>query len=208
MSDLILIFIVSSAILTLQFFKGRRMNLMLMKSYLEEIESVLKIKDKEYTWIGGYVGFKAGYKVENKLFSVVEVSLVLSPRQSLLYLPISLLLFRGDRIFFLLTPRERKIASEVHIIRKGAFWFGPKIRRARELREKSFSILGFNFRAFYESESILDKLLKLIRRYKGDLKLIKHLALVPYTNRLYLHLKPEPGRLREFLKLIIEDMDI
>lgn len=208
MSNLIFIFIITSAILTLQFFKGRRLNLMLMKSYLEEIESILRIKDKEYTWIGGYVGFKAGYKIENRLFSVLELSLVLSPRQSLLYLPVSLLLFRGDRVFFLLTPRDRKITSEVHIIREGAFWFGPKIRRVRELKKRRISMFGVNFKAFYENEAALDKVLRLIGRYRGDPRIIKHIALVPYTNRLYLHLKPKVKELREFLRLVLEGMDI
>ncbi|MCS7233981.1 MAG: hypothetical protein N3C62_04570 [Synergistetes bacterium] len=208
MSDLILILIIFSAVLTLQFFKGRKLNLILMKSYLEEIESVLRIKDKDYTWIGGYVGFKAGYKIENKLFSVLEVSLILSPRHSLLYLPISLLLFRGDRVFFLLTPRGKKVESEVHVIREGAFWFRPKIRRARELREKRISLSGVNFSTFCENEMVLDKVLRLIRKYRGDLKIIKHLALVPSTNRLYLHLRPKTGELKEFLRLVVEAMEI
>lgn len=208
MSDLIFIVIVVSAVLTLQFFKGRRLNLILMKKYLEEIESLLKIRDKDYSWIGGYVGFKAGYKIENKSFSVLETSLILSPRQSLLYLPISLLLFRGDRVFFLLTPRDRKISKEVHIIREKAFWFRPKIKRAKELQERSFSLSGLTFKAFHESDVLLDRLIGLMKRYRGDLKIVKHVALVPATNRVYLHLKPKPGEVKGFLKLVLEELEV
>ncbi len=210
MSDIniLLIFIIGSAMLTLQFFKGRRINIVLMRTYLSEIESILRIRDKEYTWIGGYVGFKAGYKIENPLFSLFEVSLILAPRQSLLYLPISLLIFKGDRAFFLLTPRDGKISSEVHLIREDAFWFTPKIRRRGELRERSLSILGVNFKALYESESSLDRLLRIFRKYKGDVRIVKHLALVPSTNRVYLHLKPRVGELKPFLKLILDDLEV
>lgn len=208
MSSIVLFFIVLSAILTLQFFKGRRINLVLMKTYLNEMESILSIKDKEYTWIGGYVGFKAGYKIDHPRFSFLESSIVLTPRQSLLYLPISLLLFRGDRAFFLLTPRDKRVSHEVHIIREKAFWFIPKIKRRNELHERNFSLFGTNFRAFYESETTLDRVLRVLRRYKGNPKVIKHLALVPSTNRVYLHLRPMVGELKEFLRLLLDNLEV
>ncbi len=204
---MLLIFILS-AIMTLQFFKGRRVNLLLMKNYLSEIEAPLKIKDKEYTWIGGYVGFKAGYKIENPLFSFFEVSLILAPRQSLIYLPLSLLIFRGDRAFFLLTPRGRRISSELHIIREGAFLLKPKIRRRKELFEKSVAISGVNFKILYEDESVMENVLKLLKRYRGNIRTIKHLALVPSTNRIYLHLKPMVGELKRFLGFLMEKMEL
>ncbi|MCD6363750.1 MAG: hypothetical protein J7M13_07140 [Synergistetes bacterium] len=208
MSKIVFLIFILSAIMTLQFFKGRKINLLLMKNYLGEIEAPLKIRDKEYTWIGGYVGFKAGYKIQNPLFSFFEVSLILAPRQSLIYLPLSLLLFRGDRAFFLLTPRGKRISRELHLIRDEAFLFKPKIRRKKELFEKRASICGVNFRILYEDEKAVEDILKLFKRYKGNIKIIKHLALVPSTNRVYLHLKPMVGELKRFLTFLIEKMEL
>jgi len=107
-----------------------------------------------------------------------------------------------------LTPRDKKISREIHIIREKAFWFKPKIRRMRELQEKEFSISEVTFKAFHESDVLLERLLRIIRRYKGDLRMIKHIAMVPSTNRIYLNLRPKPGELKKFLKLVLEELEL
>jgi len=125
--NLLFIIIALAGISVLQFQKGRRLNLMLMKAFVEGFEKRLKLRDKTYTWIGGSAGFKADYELSDNYVKKVELTLTLIPRQSLFYLPISFLVKRGDRLYIVLRPKFQ-VHSDAHIIRNFYYLFGPEIR--------------------------------------------------------------------------------
>lgn len=94
-SLLFILFLLFTFLLLLGYERGRRKNIKLMKDISRLLEEIIEPEDKEYTLIGGVAGFKALYR---KGEVEVRALLVLLPRMSLLYLPLSYLLGRRDRL--------------------------------------------------------------------------------------------------------------
>jgi hypothetical protein len=184
--DLILALIVALAFATtFQFYKGRKLNLLLMKHYLNEIEFVLKPSDKEYIWLGGYVGYKAKYNRGE-----VEVTLTLLPRQSLLYFPISLLTSRHDRLYIVFKLRDRM--AEAHLIQRGYYRVKPKISASK------ITIIKINdvvFEAYYNEEKSLKWLIELVKSLSTED--VKHISV---SDVLFVLMKPKPDTIAKNLK--------
>ncbi|MCD6087565.1 MAG: hypothetical protein J7K11_06335 [Candidatus Hydrothermae bacterium] len=91
------LFLALSGFIYLQFLRGRRRNLERIRRCSAILEKIFQPADKTYTWIGGVAGFKAEYRLRDtrKLYA----TFALLPRQSLLYFPISKLIFRADRLY-------------------------------------------------------------------------------------------------------------
>ncbi|MDY6986265.1 MAG: hypothetical protein SVE93_07730, partial [Candidatus Thermoplasmatota archaeon] len=111
--ELIFLLLLLSAVAMYHFFRGRKLNLLIMSKVSKDLEEALKPVDKEYTWLGGYVGFKARYKLRN---AEVEATLTLLPRHALLYFPISLIVTKADKLYIVV--RGRIDLSELHIFGK------------------------------------------------------------------------------------------
>jgi hypothetical protein len=75
---------------------GFKKNYNKIKEVAFTLENVLKPTDTKYTWLGGVIGFKANYKLE--AFTAILINYTNLPRQSILYMPIALLLGRYDRL--------------------------------------------------------------------------------------------------------------
>jgi hypothetical protein len=184
--DLILALIVALAFATtFQFYKGRKLNLLLMKHYLHEIESVLKPSDKEYVWLGGYVGYKAKYNRGK-----VEVTLTLLPRQSLLYFPISLLTSRHDKLYIVFKLRNRM--AEAHLIQRGYYRVKPKISASKITVVKVNDIV---FEAYYNDEKSLKWLTELVKSL--SVEDIRHISV---SDVLFVLMKPKPDTIAKNLK--------
>lgn len=202
-SQIIVILVVIGGVITLQFFQGRKINLLLMKKYVQGFEKNLKIKDKTYVWIGGYAGFRAHYELNDSTVKKLELTLTLLPRQSVLYLPISLLTRKHDRLYIVLRPRTR-INTDVHIIKKHYYFFGPDIDEAKEL-EKGEAILGENrFLTMYRNLKDLDRLMEITKRtFNPDG--LRHIGLVRSTNVLFALIKPDPNETPKEIKKLVEN---
>lgn len=175
--ELIFLLILLSAIAMYQFFKGRKLNLGIMSRVSKDLEEALKPLDKEYTWLGGYVGFKAKYKLKN---ADVEATLTLLPRHALLYSPISLLVNKADRLYIVV--RGRIDLAELHIFGKKRMLSRSERRELKglELEERD----GFSF------AGDADEALKIIRTLAIDNKALFHL----YAKKDYLYIFMDPKR--------------
>jgi len=107
---------VLSVLLTLGYFYGRRSNRRIYQSAFNDIVDVVKPDDQNFTNIGGAVGFHANLFIKKKggtPFSRVDATITLLPRHSWLYLPISKLIRKYDRLFITLylknRPQKRRI---------------------------------------------------------------------------------------------------
>ena len=202
-SQIIVILLVIGGIITLQFFQGRKINLLLMKKYVQGFEKNLNIKDKTYVWIGGYAGFRAHYELNDSSVKKLELTLTLLPRQSLLYLPISLITRKHDRLYIVLRSRV-KIDTDVHIIKKYYYFLGADIDEAREL-EKGEIVLGENkFLTMYRNLKDLDKLMELTKKTFNPDRL-RHIGLVKSTNVLFALIKPDPNETPKEIKKLVEN---
>ena len=200
-SDIILLLVVFCGLTALQFFKGRRDNLALMSIFSHELENAIEPKDKLYTWLGGYIGFKADYNIGEGTLDKVEVTLTLLPRHSLLYFPIALLISKRDRLY-LVFRLQKKPSNETHIVEK-------RYKRTRKIEEEvafdveEINIGKKNFKVLYEKSNIAKTLVSWFKNLENP-SLIKHIAIVPKTNVFYVFMKPKPGLVEDYVKKVMD----
>ncbi|NJE07369.1 hypothetical protein E3E31_02265 [Thermococcus sp. M39] len=199
--EFLLAIMVLAAIATIQFYKGRRLNLMMMQHYLRTIEDILNPKDKDYVWIGGYVGFRAFYKVREGNIDKFEYTLTLLPRQSILYFPFSKLVNRHDKLYIVIKPYST-IKREVHLIQKGYYRIKPKIEDEELLQREIIEVNGKQYEALFEKRRDVELLKEFLQGF-SKVENIKHISLTPKTNVLYIFMKPEPDTIEEDIKHIV-----
>ena len=160
------------------------------------MEEALRPKEKNYTWIGGYVGVVAEYVLEDENYSKVKATISLLPHHSLLYLPISLLLGRKDRVYFLIYPK-RKLKGRAHVL------FGKKPSSLKGLPRFSFvdtvTLKGVNLKRYYNSKDEAEFLTKVASRVK-DPRSFEHLAANVEENAYYASVVVGRGDIADLLK--------
>lgn len=191
-----------AAVTSIQFYKGRKWNLQLMQHYLRAIENVVKPEDKDYVWLGGYIGFRAKYKVNRDNIRRFEYTLTLLPRHSLLYFPIALLTSRHDKLFVVVKPFAQ-IKHEAHLIQKGYYRLKPDIENEPLLQREEIEIAGKKYEVLYEKKRDVEKLKSFVENMSKPHN-IKHVALTPKTNVFYVQMKPEPETIEEDVQKIID----
>ena len=111
---LFFLMVLAIGVLMLVFFRNRKYNLLMIQAISKELEAALTPKDQTYTWLGGSVGFTAKYETSKPLRKV-DATLTMLSRQSLIFYPISKLMFGNDRLFVVMYPYE-KFRREAHIL--------------------------------------------------------------------------------------------
>lgn len=181
---------------SLQYWRGRRLNLTLIRELSRQMEEALRPKEKNYTWIGGYVGVVAEYTLEDENYSKVKATISLLPHHSLLYLPISLLLGRKDRVYFLIYPK-RKLKGRAHVLS------GKKSSSLKGLPRFSFvdsvTLKGVNLKRYYNSKGEAEFLTKVASRLK-DPRSFEHLAANVEENAYYASMVVGRGDVADLLK--------
>jgi len=189
-------------LISLQFYRGRRQNLRLMRDIARELEEAVRPRDQTYTWLGGYVGFRADYKIATPLSNQVQATLTLLPRQSILHFPFSLLFLRHDRLYLLIKLR-RPPPGEAHAVSRRYYRFGPGIEgRERMFREERKTPRGPVFELWYRHSPARESLVWLLDRLEVP-GLIKHLALVPGVNHIYCLMQPVPGKISAVVRTLL-----
>lgn len=197
--DLMIVLIAIAAAATLQFYKGRRVNLALLEFTIKVFERVLKPRDKNYNVIGIYVGYRGIYKLGSDGVSRVEVVVTLMPRQSLLYYPVALLTSRFDKVyvFFRLS---RPVYREAHVIRKHYYRAGFRraIKGVKKLNVESVDVGGKTYYLVYNDATMAHKLLRAVKGLSRP-SVVNHLAVVPSTNSVYLAARVAPDVFEELI---------
>jgi len=175
---------------TVQYFLGRRKNLILMREYANVIEHALKPIDETYTWVGGYIGFKAEYKVKQEVVKTVKATLHLKPRLSLFYYPIAKLTMRHDKLYVVMET-SKAIAGEAHLIQKGMYrMIPPGIEHVEKFHKKDVKLGDRDFEMLYQDGKGERRLLPWAQSLKVDFKGIKHLSFTSSTNVIYAFIEP------------------
>ncbi|WP_297499512.1 hypothetical protein [Thermococcus sp.] len=201
-SELLLVLMVLAGAASYQFYKGRKLNLQLMEFYLRKIEGIVKPEDKDYVWLGGYIGFRASYKISRDNLKKFEYTLTLLPRHSLLYFPIALLTSRHDKLYIVVRPFAQ-IKREAHLIQKGYYRLKPDIENEPLLQREEVEVGGKKYEALFEKRRDLDRLKSLLESLPKPHN-VKHIALTPKTNVFYILMKPEPDTIEESVKKIVK----
>ncbi|HOK18025.1 MAG TPA: hypothetical protein P5272_03835 [Caldisericia bacterium] len=202
--EIILIILIIGGVVSLQFFQGRKLNVALMRYYIRGFENNLKPKDQLYTWIGGYVGFKVQYEIDDDFIKQIEMSLTLLPRQSLLYLPISLITRRHDRLYVIIRLKQ-KLGYDAHIIKTNFYFPGPPLEDIKTYKKEIVNHDNNKFYIFYKNKDDIGALEKLVKR-SMDFKNIKHIGYTRETNVIFLLLKPDPNKTPTDLKKLVNNL--
>ncbi len=186
---------------TASYFVGRRQNVTLMKVYAGVLEQTVKPADQMYTWIGGYLGFRADYQMKDEFIKVMKVTLHLKPRMSIMYLPISRFTMPRDKMYVVIESKKH-LPGEAHLIQKGQYRFIPAgIDHIEQFRREPVILGGVEFELLY-----LDaKGQKAIRGWAESIKaddysMIKHLSFTSSTNVVYARIEPEENLVPSVLR--------
>lgn len=203
-SDIITLLLIFGGVVSLQFFQGRKINILLMRYFIKGFEENLKPKDKLYTYIGGYVGFKVNYKIENETVSDIFMTLTLLPRQSLLYYPFSLLTRKHDRLYVLI-KLKKKLGYDAHIIKKYFYFPTPPLENIKAYNKDEVSYNNKKFYLFYKNKDDIKKLEKLMKK-SLDTENVRHFGYTRETNVLFLLLKPDPKLTPNEIRILVKDL--
>jgi len=103
------------------FFREHNRNVKKMKEIGDGLEKILDPKDKVYTLLGTSLGFRALYKIDRGIYKRAEAVLILLPRHSLIYYPISKITSKHDKIIFKMEYAQNLDLSPSTIERKRKF---------------------------------------------------------------------------------------
>ncbi len=200
-TPLFLLFVAFSFLLSVVYYWGRRENRRVFLAAFNDLVDVVRPDDQRFTNIGGLVGYHAQLTIDqkNRPFSKVEATITLLPRHSLLYMPISLMIMRFDRLFITLHQRGT-MAGEGHLIEKRYAGFrAPKITNAHRLEKLEIQWGRHAFLVYFEQVKMRDQLLAFVRR-QPDPGIIRHIALVAGQRKCFLFMIPKKGQVKNNLE--------
>ena len=200
-TPLFLLFVGFSCLLSVVYYWGRRRNRKVFLAAFNDLVDVIHPDDQNFINIGGMVGYHANLLIEGKdnPFSKVEATITLLPRHSLLYMPISLMIMRFDRLFITLHQRG-KLSGEGHLIEKRYAGFrGPKITNAHRMDKVEIKWGDYDFLLYFEQVPLRDRFLSFVQK-NPDPGIIRHIAFVAHQRKCFLFMIPKIGRVKENLK--------
>ncbi|RLF85545.1 hypothetical protein DRN34_04445, partial [Thermococci archaeon] len=141
------------------------------------------------------------YKVNEGNIDKFEYTLTLLPRQSILYFPISKLINRHDKIYFVVRPYTT-VRREAHLIQKGYYRFRPKIEDEELLQREIIEANGKQYEALFEKRRDIEMLKEFLQGF-SKIENVKHISLTPKTNVLYIFMKPEIETIEQDVRHIV-----
>ncbi len=191
------LFVAGTILLTLGYGWGRRRIRRITTSVFNEITAVLSPKDQTFTNIGGLTGYHANFVPHrNRSVKQVDATMTLLPRQSWLWYPFSRLIRRYDRLFltFHLSPKVTGRLREGHLIEKSyANFAGAKISNADSLQRETIQWGQRTFFLYYQDDEVKSRIEQCRQMIGADPGPLRHVALVPEQDRLFVFLIPAPG---------------
>ncbi|MBW2673006.1 MAG: hypothetical protein JRD89_06255 [Deltaproteobacteria bacterium] len=197
------LFVAFSFLLTFGYFWGRRHNKEIFLSAFNDLMEVFHPDDQTFTNIGGAIGYHAKLFIRKKgaFLSRVDATITMLPRHSWLYLPISKLIRKYDRLFIELYVKN-KPEEECHLIETQYSRFaGARIAGAGHLNKETVTWGIYTFYLYYETMEIHTRLMDFINR-NPDPGIIRHIAIVPDQKKCFIFMIPRKGQVAQYLSPI------
>ncbi len=184
---------------TLGYFRGVRRNRAIAASIAGGLEEALRPVETEYVNVGGSIGHNFTFRLAGDWTEARGV-FTLSPRHSLLYLPLSRLLGVRDRLF-LNVFTTRPFRGEGHFVRATA------LRRARiegleQMDRREVEIAGLRFVLLWRGADLSGALEELLRGMPDPARL-RHFCAYPGTGTIFLRSEPVPGSVAEDVSAVL-----
>ncbi len=195
------LFIAFTVLLTLGYSWGRRRNQRILRSALNGLADVINPRDQKFTNIGGQTGFHVNFwPKKSSVFHQVDATITLLPRQSWLYYPFALLFRKFDRLFLSLELKKQPalLLSEGHLIEKGySRLAGASISNADRMQKEELDWGAMRFTLYWENDDAQEILRRVLSAFPDDPGPIRHIALVPERERIFLFLIPRYGTVKD-----------
>jgi len=194
------LFVAFSFLLTFGYFRGRKQNKDLFLSAFNDLMEVFHPDDQTFTNIGGAIGYHANlfFRKKKAFLSRVDATITMLPRHSWLYLPMSKLIRKYDRLFIELyinnKPRE-----ECHLIEDQYSRFaGAKISRPERLNRETVTWGTYTFYLYYETPESQKRLMDFIDQ-NPEPGIIRHIAIVPDQKKCFIFMIPRREQVARYL---------
>jgi hypothetical protein len=171
-------------------------NTRLYLSAFNGLVDVIKPVDQTFTNIGGLIGYHGNFVTrKDSPIEKVEATITFLARQSLLYLPVSILIRRHDRLFVTLYMRQSP-KEEGHLIEeKYARYRRARITNEARLNREPVRWGNSNWIVYYESGRMRDQLKKLTASH-ADPGILRHIAVVPDQKKCFVFMIPKKGMVK------------
>jgi len=198
------LFVAFSALLSFGYFWGKRVNERLFRTVFEELVAVVRPVDQTFTNIGGLIGYHASLTMPKKgAIEAVNATITFLPRHSWLWMPISKLIRKYDRLFITLHLRQTPIA-EGHLIEAAYARFrGPKITNAASLNHERVVWGNLDFLLYHGSNRIRDRLRSFVADHP-DPGTLRHIAIVPEQKKCFIFMIPLKGQVARSLSPVYQ----
>jgi len=200
MQPVFLLFVAFSFFLATGYLWGKRQNKKIVLAVFKDLMDVIRPDDQTFTNIGGAIGYHAKLLVKKKgaLLSLADATITLLPRHSLLYLPLSKIIRKYDRLFITLYLK-RPPPEESHLIEaKYSGFRGSKIDNTQRLNREDVKWGKFDFHLYYESMAMRDNFTRLMGE-NPDPGTVRHIAIVPDQKKIFIFMIPQKGNVARYL---------
>ena len=189
-----------SAFIGIGFYRGKKKNRHIYLSTFSELLELFKPEDQTFTNIGGLVGHHASFVLPHNNFAYhIDATITLLPRHAPLYMPISNLLMRSDRLFITFYLRVSP-PGEGHLIEKSYDGFrGHEITNVKILEREEISWGGLPFFLYYDRITIRDPM-KQFTRLHPQPGTVKHIAVLPGEKKGFVFMIPDAGAVKRDLE--------
>ncbi len=178
---------------TLGYFRGVKRNRAIAASIASGLEEALRPFSTEHVNVGESIGHNFTFRLAGDWTKARGV-FTLSPRHSLLYLPVSRLLGVRDRLF-LNVFTARPFRGQGHVVR------APEERRAGiagsdAMERREVEVAGLRFVLLWRGADLSGALEGLLRGMPAPARL-RHFCAYPGTGTFFLRTEPAPGSVAE-----------
>lgn len=184
---------------TAQYYLGTKKNRWIASTITRGAEEALRPRTVNYVNIGGAIGHNFTYALAGEWTSA-KGTLTLSPRHSLLYRPISLLIGVRDR-FYVNLFTKRKLRGEGHIVE------AAHLRRARidglaSMERREVSAGERRFVLLWKGADLSADLERLLAGMPDPSRLV-HFCAFADNKTFFLHTNPKEGEVRADLEYLL-----
>lgn len=184
---------------TIGYFRGVRKNRAIAAAIARGLEEALHPVATEYVNVGGAIGHNFTFRLAGEWTEARGV-FTLSPRHSLLYLPVSRLLGVRDRLF-LNVFTARPLRGEGHVVR------ASDLRRAaieglEQMERRELEVGGLAFVLLWRGAGLSGALEEILRGLPDPARL-RHFCAFPGTRTFFLRTEPAPLSVAEDVSAVL-----
>jgi len=189
---------------TAQYYLGMKKNRVIASTISKGAEEALKPTSTNYVNIGGAIGHNFAYALSGGPWTSAKGTMTLTPRQSLLYMPLSRLIVGGDR-FYINLFTKKKLRGEGHVV-EAAHFRRAKIDGIDKMERRETQAGGKRFVLLWRGTD-LSKELEAVITAMPDPARLRHFCAFDDNKTFFLHTRPDRGEVKADLQALLPRLD-